>query len=216
MSSVPSNWNLKLPTESKLANPQEETGSDKKSHTSVWVRWFAYFAIAVGGTTLDLWTKQAVFTARGLPGMMAPWWLIEPYVGIETAVNPGALFGMGAGWGKLFALLSLVAAVGILVWLSKFQAITSWWLVVALGCVTGGIFGNLYDRLGLWNPPAEHPEWQSGVRDWILFRYENYTWPNFNIADSLLVCGAIMLAIHSFMTPAPAKDAKVLADKHAA
>ncbi len=215
VSSVPRNWNLKLPNASNRENEQGDPLSDKKSHASVWVRWLVYFMIAIGGTALDLWTKQAVFNARGLPGVMPPWWLIEPYIGIETAVNPGALFGMGAGWGKLFAVLSLVAAVAILVWLSKFQAITSWWLVVSLGSVTGGIFGNLYDRLGLWNPPADHPEWQSGVRDWILFRYGQYTWPNFNIADSLLVCGAIMLAVHSFMTPVPLKDTNSIADKHA-
>lgn len=185
------------------------------SQPVVWVRWMTYFAIAIGGTAFDLWTKQAVFSTRGLPGELPPWWLIEPYVGIETAVNPGALFGMGAGWGKLFAILSILAAAAILLWLSKFQAIKSWWLVVSLASVTGGIFGNLYDRLGMWNPPADHPEWQSGVRDWILFRYDTFTWPNFNIADSLLVCGAIMLAVHSFMTPVPAKETKSTADKHA-
>jgi signal peptidase II len=35
------------------------------------------------------------------------------------------------------------------------------------------------------------------VRDWILLRYGNYTWPNFNIADSLLVCGAVMLLLQA-------------------
>ena len=216
MSSVPRNWNHKVLSELKQASsPDVDSEGSAKSQSVVWVRWFTYFAIAVGGIAVDLWTKQAVFTSRGLPGEMPPWWLIEPYVGIETAVNPGALFGMGAGWGKLFAVLSIVAAIAIAIWLSKFQAIKSWWLVVALGSVTGGIFGNLYDRLGMWNPPADRPEWQSGVRDWILFRYEPYTWPNFNIADSLLVCGAIMLAVHSFMTPVPSKVATKTAEKHA-
>ncbi|MCA9132494.1 MAG: signal peptidase II, partial [Planctomycetales bacterium] len=135
-----------------------------------------------------------------------PWWLLEPYVGIETAVNPGALFGMGAGWGLMFAALSVGAAVAIFVWLAKFRAIDSWLLTVALGSVMGGILGNLYDRLGLWNPPASVPQWRSGVRDWILIQYsDSYVWPNFNIADSLLVCGAIMLAIHSFWFAPPAE-----------
>ncbi len=174
-------------------------------HSSMAARWAGYFMLVVCGTGIDLWTKQWVFTWRGLPGELPEWWIIEPYFGIETAVNPGALFGMGAGWGKVFAGLSVVAAIGILVWLGKFQAVQSKWLVVALGCVTAGIFGNLYDRLGLWNPPAARPDWQSGVRDWILFRYQQYTWPNFNIADSLLVCGAIMLAIHSFFPPKTAE-----------
>ena len=203
-------------SESKQAgSPEVKSTVDASSQSVIWVRWLAYFAIAVGGTAVDLWTKQAVFTWRGLPGELPPWWLIEPSVGIETAVNPGALFGMGAGWGKLFAVLSILAAAAIVLWLSKFQAIKSWWLLVALGCVTGGIFGNLYDRLGMWNPPADRPEWQSGVRDWILFRYEPYTWPNFNIADSLLVCGAIMLAVHSFLTPVPAKESPKTSEKHA-
>ena len=172
---------------------------------TLWIRWLVFGSAAVLGTSIDLLTKQWVFASRGLPGQLPPWWLLEPYVGIETAVNPGALFGLGAGWGSLFAALSVLAAVAIIVWLHKFRAIDSWWLVIALACVMGGIFGNLYDRLGLWNPPPEMPLWSSGVRDWILIQYNsNYVWPNFNIADSLLVCGAIMLAAHSFwMTPQP-------------
>ena len=105
-----------------------------------------------------------------------------------------------------------MAAIAILTWLLKFRAIESWWLVIALGCVMGGIFGNLYDRLGLWNPPLSVPEWQSGVRDWILLRYADYTWPNFNIADSLLVCGAILLAVHSFFFSAPPAEASTDTD----
>jgi signal peptidase II len=38
----------------------------------------------------------------------------------------------------------------------------------------------------------------NAVRDWILLRYGAFTWPNFNIADSLLVCGAGLLLWHSF------------------
>jgi signal peptidase II len=198
---VPQNWKAELSSSDQATRLDSTTSASMASSTITvpWLRWFTYIAIAAGGTIADLWTKDWVFKWRGLPGELPPWWLIEPYVGIETAVNPGALFGMGAGWGKVFAFLSLLAAAAILLWLSKFKAIASWWLVVALGSVTGGIFGNLYDRLGLWNPPADHPAWRSGVRDWILFRYEQFTWPNFNIADSLLVCGAIMLAIHSFL-----------------
>jgi signal peptidase II len=168
------------------------------------MRWGVLIAIAVTGAWLDLWTKQAVFAWRGLPGEQPPYWLVDGYVGIETAVNIGALFGMGAGHGTLFALFSVVAAAGIVIWLWHYRAIERWWLTVALGCVLGGIVGNLYDRLGLWYQPGYPLEWRSAVRDWVLLRYGDYTWPNFNIADSLLVTGAVMLAIHSFYTPTPA------------
>ena len=203
---MPTRPNTAVPSSTRSATATQSSTTATASRTCekctfIWLRWLTYLVVAIGGTSADLWTKQWVFSWRGLPGELPPWWLVQPYVGIETAVNPGALFGLGAGWGRLFAVLSVIAAVAILLWLGNFQAIRSWWLVIALGAVTGGIFGNLYDRLGLWNPPAERPDWQSGVRDWILLRYEPYTWPNFNIADSLLVCGAIMLALHSFMMP---------------
>ncbi len=161
-----------------------------------------FIALAAVGGIADLLTKESVFRWRGLPGTNPPWWIYQDMVGIETAVNIGALFGMGAGYGWFFAGASVIAAVAILFWLFRFGAAQSMWLTIALGCVMGGIIGNLYDRLGLWYKPGMPTEWKSGVRDWILLRYGEYTWPNFNIADSLLVCGAIMLAWHSFTMPA--------------
>jgi len=150
--------------------------------------------------------RSAVFAWRGLPGQRDVWWVFEDYFGIQTAVNTGALFGMGAGRGTWFAALAMLAMVGIIVWLFWFRAAQSRWLTVAMGLITGGIIGNLHDRLGLWWREGYPPQWQSGVRDWILFRIEGLPmfdpWPNFNIADSLLVVGACMLLIQSFlMTP---------------
>lgn len=164
-------------------------------------RFCLFVFIALVGGASDLLSKEWVFQGRGMPGMTPPWWIVQDMVGIETAVNIGALFGMGAGYGWFFALASILAAVAILIWLFRFRAAYSLWLTIALGCVMGGIVGNLYDRLGMWHKPGMPLEWKSGVRDWILLRYGSYTWPNFNIADSLLVCGAIMLAWHSFAMP---------------
>ena len=84
---------------------------------------------------------------------------------------------------------------------------------VALGCVLAGIAGNLYDRLGLWHQPHLPDAWQSAVRDWILLRYGEHTWPNFNIADSLLVSGAAILAWHSFRAPAAEGQQELPADQ---
>ena len=136
----------------------------------------------------------------GTPANPPPYWLVEPYVGFQTAVNMGALFGLGQGFGWLFSILSIVAAAGIVYWLFVLKASKSLWLTVAMGLVMGGIFGNLFDRLGIPELPAVY---KGGVRDWILFTYGEYTWPNFNIADSLLVTGAIMLAIFSFFFSDP-------------
>ena len=68
-----------------------------------------------------------------------------------------------------------------------------------------GILGNLYDRVGLpglkWNVANDLHKIGDpvfAVRDWILVKFGNWPWPNFNIADSLLVCGALLLAWHAF------------------
>src|SRR5687767_7448751 len=57
-------------------------------------RYFIYFGLAIVGCAADLFTKQAVFRWRGLPRPGNVWWLVEGRFGIETSVNPGALFGM--------------------------------------------------------------------------------------------------------------------------
>jgi signal peptidase II len=163
----------------------------------------AFLVMMVTGGAIDLWSKSAIFEWRGMPGQKDTWWLVDGHFGIETAINLGAVFGVGQGKGLLFAALSVVAAIGIFVWLFRFGAIYSWWLTVALGCVSGGIVGNLYDRLGMWWEPRflemGYPiEYKSGVRDWVLWQVnDNWKWPNFNIADSLLVVGACMLMYQS-------------------
>ena len=178
------------PIESFLAGPQRPR--------SLAGRFWVFLAIAAAGGIIDLWSKEAIFRWRGLPTQSDIWWVWEPYFGIETAVNIGAVFGLGAGQGQIFAAMSVIAAVGIVVWLFWFRAAESWWLTVAMGLVGGGIIGNLYDRMGMWWQDGYPIEWQSGVRDWILWRInEQWTWPNFNIADSLLVVGAGMLLYQS-------------------
>jgi signal peptidase II len=160
-------------------------------------RLVVFWVIAAGGCAIDLLTKHWVFGWRGMPRAQNEWWIWEPFVGIETAVNTGALFGLGSGLGPIFAVLSMAAALGILVWLFYYGGARDRWLTMALACVVAGIAGNLYDRMGLWWQPHMPVEWGSAVRDWILLRYRGYTWPNFNIADSLLVSGAAMLLWHS-------------------
>jgi len=113
-----------------------------------------------------------------------------------------------------FALLSVGAACGVLVWLFVLRAARDGLLTGALGCISGGILGNLYDRLGFglasMQPlPAvmENKGFEHAVRDWILFcwNFKQLTWPNFNIADSLLVCGACLLVWHAFFWREPNK-----------
>ena len=178
-----------------------------------------YFALAIVAGTADLLSKEAVFRTFGFPEEQPTWWLIQDRLGIQTALNPGALFGMGGGKRLIFASLSVAALIGIFTWLFVYKAARDRWLTVALGIISGGILGNLYDRLGLWHrsglPAGLKAEYTGAVRDWILFQWKEVPlpifnpWPNFNIADSFLVAGAIMLAIHAltYRDKKPAEEA---------
>lgn len=173
-----------------------------------WHRYVLYFGIAAVGCLLDLASKHWIFAWLGMPPVQGPrnvYWIIEGFFGIETALNPGALFGMGAGKSWLFATLSIVAAISIPVWLFVFKAARDVWLTTALGSVTAGIFGNLYDRLALYEIPGEPGKSLNYVRDWILFEFAGWPWPNFNIADCMLVGGAILLVLHAFFAGAQSK-----------
>ncbi|PHS07628.1 MAG: hypothetical protein COA78_13295 [Blastopirellula sp.] len=134
-------------------------------------RYFVFFPLAVFGCLLDLWTKSAVFNQVGYRG---DHWLVENFLGIkfgfETTINEGALFGMGEGWTKVFAGFSVVAAVAIIYWLFVKRAANDWLLTIALGGVMAGIFGNLYDRLGL-SGVVHIVSGNPGVRDWIAVQY---------------------------------------------
>ena len=176
--------------------------------------WFC--SLAVTGCAADLVTKYLVFRHPEL-FHGNEWWLWEGHVGIQKSLNEGALFGIGQGGVGLFSLFSIVASIAIPVWLFKFGAAQDRRLTIALGCVMGGILGNLYDRLGLpgltWDAfdLARAGEHVYAVRDWILVQYDaQLVWPNFNIADALLVCGAIFLLVQGFCTTPPPVPVELL------
>ena len=159
-----------------------------------------FLTIGISGLVADLWTKSYMFAELGLPHetIGVDWWVIEDFFGFQTAVNQGALFGMGQGGSSVFALFSVIAFIAILFWFIRGGAWNSLFLTICLGCITGGVLGNFYDRMGWWHGDEIHPDYAYGVRDFILFTYQDYVWPNFNIADCLLVCGAFLLLVYSF------------------
>jgi len=167
-------------------------------------RYAVFFSIAIVGCLVDLVTKWWMFRWLGGPGECTqPWWVWDDVFGFQTSLNEGALFGMGQGWVVLFAGLSIVAAVGIFLWLFYSGAARDLLLTIALGLITAGILGNLYDRLGIhglqWqfaNELHQVGDPVYAVRDWILVIIIKWPWPTFNIADSMLVCGAALMVWH--------------------
>ncbi len=165
-------------------------------------RLVVFLAVTGLAATLDLWTKQIAFDQLGLFGRTG--WILDTWVRFEfhTNLNEGALWGMGQGFAKGFAALSVVAFAGIVYWLFVMKAAASLWLTFALSLVCGGIIGNLYDRLGMHGvclPGQSQPA--LAVRDFIHFQFGPLDWAIFNVADICLVTGAIMLMWQSVTQP---------------
>ena len=117
--------------------------------------------------------------------------VIPDYFSWTLAYNTGAAFSFladSSGWQRwLFALIAIVVSAVLVVWLKRLGR-NDTWLAVALALVLGGALGNLYDRIALGH-----------VIDFILVHWQNrWYFPAFNIADSAITVGAIMLALDMF------------------
>jgi signal peptidase II len=142
-----------------------------------------FFLIAALVVLLDRLTKWAVASSLPLHESLA---VIPGFFDINHVENTGAAFGLfadsSAQW-KVAALVtfSLVALVivSVLLWRNSHAVST---MTIGLSLILGGAFGNLWDRM-----LAGH------VTDFLDFHIGQYHWPSFNIADSAIVVGAILL-----------------------
>jgi signal peptidase II len=123
---------------------------------------------------------------------------VMPFFNFTLAYNKGAAFSFLAdqgGWQVIFfSTVSSVVAIGILYWLYTLPA-KNWWLGIALSLILGGAMGNLYDRLVLGQ-----------VVDFIDWYYQDYHFPAFNVADSVIFLGAFMMIYDSFKNPEEQTD----------
>ena len=115
---------------------------------------------------------------------------IVPYFNLTYVHNTGAAFSFlseAGGWQRwFFAGLALVISVVIAVWLARLKQHETL-LAVALSLVLGGAIGNLIDRLAY-----------GYVIDFLDVYYETWHWPAFNIADSAITLGVILMLVESF------------------
>ena len=158
--------------------------------------WLALSALVV---VLDQLSKYWVLTA--LPEYTAvP--VIEGVWNWYRTYNTGAAFSFladAAGWQRwFFAAIALVVSVVLAVWLKRLKPGETW-LALALALVLGGAVGNLLDRVLFGH-----------VVDFILVHWQHrWYFPAFNIADSAITVGAILLALDMFKSEksgAPAHD----------
>ncbi|WP_455204808.1 signal peptidase II [Kaarinaea lacus] len=104
--------------------------------------------------------------------------------------NTGAAFSFlseATGWQRwFFSIVAIVVSAVIVVWLMKLQKGQTW-LAIALAMILGGALGNVWDRLTL-----------GYVVDFIDVYVQTAHWPAFNIADSAISVGAVILIYDSF------------------
>lgn len=154
---------------------------DQMSSTGAlkWL-WLSVFVIV-----LDLVTKAAA-THNLVLYQPVP---VFPGFNWTLMHNTGAAFNFlsdASGWQRwFFSIIAIVVSVGITVWLKRLQS-NQVWLAVALALILGGALGNVWNRLTL-----------GYVVDFIQVYYDKWAWPAFNIADSAISIGAVILVIDS-------------------
>jgi signal peptidase II len=114
--------------------------------------------------------------------------VIPGFFDIVRSENRGVAFGLfndsTSQWRTLVLVvlaLTAVIAVGILLWRpDRLDRLSRWGFALILG----GAAGNLVDRILFGR-----------VTDFLLFYFRDYQWPAFNVADSAIVIGSVLLAL---------------------
>jgi len=131
---------------------------------------------------LDQWTKHLAL-AHLQP--FEPREVIPGLLNWTLAFNPGAAFSFLAGadgWQRwLFTALAVGVSAGLAAWLSKLPR-NDWRNAAPLALIIGGALGNLIDRLRFGQ-----------VTDFIDVYWQDAHFPAFNVADSAITVGAVLL-----------------------
>ena len=147
-------------------------------------RWIRWLWLAAGVIAADQISKAAILaTLREGDGRA-----VTEFFSLILTYNTGAAFSFlatASGWQRwLLAGIAIAATIVIVVLLRRGgSALYS----TGLALILGGALGNLYDRLVLGK-----------VVDFLLFHYDRWAYPAFNVADSAITVGAALIILDSF------------------
>jgi signal peptidase II len=156
-----------------------------------------HLAIALAVLLLDRVTKWLVIRNIALEDSVS---IIPGLFRLTHLENPGAAFSIFAESPSPYRTALLVgvslaalAVVALLLWTrrSSFSSTT-----IALSLIAGGALGNLWDRIS-----------DGKVTDFLDFYISSHHWPPFNLADSAIVVGALLLMLHMLAKDQPSKAA---------
>ena len=147
--------------------------------------WIVLIVIFILG---DQWTKNIVVNNLGLYERVN----ITSFFDITLLYNTGAafsLFAFDTGSQRIpLILISIFVSVYLLGFLIKHASSNHCALNLSISMIAGGALGNLVDRIT-----------QGYVVDFLLFYYENWYFPAFNVADSLITIGMMIFLIDNFL-----------------
>jgi signal peptidase II len=150
--------------------------------------------LALGGgvVVLDQLTKAVVLTHLA-PGTHVD--VVEGLVTLTLVMNPGLAFGLlggvPAGWRWVVAVLSVAALIVLARVALRVLPNGSRLDHAAIGLIFGGAIGNLLDRVRF-----------GAVVDFVDLHARGYHWPAFNLADSAISIGVVLLAARLLLRPA--------------
>ena len=151
----------------------------------IMLRWLWLSLVVI---ILDQFSKQLVESSF----MVFETLPVIPFLNLTLAYNEGAAFRFLAdqsGWQRWFFVLLATAVTGVLVvWLGRLQPADRL-VALALALIIGGAMGNLIDRLLFGH-----------VIDFIDAYYGDWHWPAFNLADSAIFLGVVLMLLDAFRT----------------
>lgn len=149
-------------------------------------RWWLWCLVAIGLTALDQAIKQVVSTSLPLYANVP----VTSWFNWTHVLNPGSAFSFlaqASGWQRyLFIAMGLIVSA-ILVF-SLWRGVASRLVTASYICIVAGALGNVIDRVRL-----------GAVMDYLDFHWKLWHWPAFNFADVLVIGGAILLVLSSFI-----------------
>lgn len=142
----------------------------------------AWLVVSVATIAFDQATKAL---ARDALEPYVPHPAIPHVLNWTLAFNRGAAFSFlagGSGWQTwLFGLLAIAVSIGLIAWLACTRR-GDWRTALPVALIIGGALGNLIDRLA-----------HGRVTDFIEVYWHAWSWPTFNVADSAITVGAVLL-----------------------
>lgn len=178
-----------VPDPGDASVPPADSGSGTVAARPRRMRMLVVIAVVV--LALDLLTKVL---AVALIDPRDPVRIIGDTVTLTLIRNPGAAFSMATGMTWLLTLVAVGVVIGVI---RIGRTLRSPWWALGLGLVLGGALGNLIDRIFRSPGPL-----QGHVVDFVSVGW----WPVFNVADSSIVCGAVLLVALTLFGIEPSGD----------